>query len=183
MIERGSHLRVRRKALYWHHGIALGAEEVVEFGGGMQLLEKQGTTVRRVPLESFRGDGDVEVVQHPITHMGLMYARSLPPEDVVDRAEWLVENQPPPYRLGYRNCESIAIWCKAGYFESFQAKYVFRWGVPLSLFTVILLKRRSRLVLPVFALSTAISLGGSVPYIHGRALFEHTRKYPGRGNW
>jgi Lecithin retinol acyltransferase len=183
VIERGSHLCVRRGVGYSHHGIAINSSEVVEFGGGLRLLEKQATTVRRVSLESFQRGGDVKVVRHPITHMDLTYSSSLPPGNVVDRAEWLIENQPPAYRLGYRNCESIAIWCKTGDFENFQAKRVFAWGVPLSLAAVFLQKRRSRLFLPSFALSTAISLGGSVPYIHSRALFDHTRRYPGKGNW
>jgi hypothetical protein len=115
--------------------------------------------------------------------MGVTYARPLPSEDVADRAAWLVEHQPPTYRLGYRNCESIAIWCKTEDFESFQAKRVFRLGVPLSLATLVLQRRRSKLFLPAFALSTAISLGGAVPYIHSRALKVHTNQYPGRGNW
>jgi hypothetical protein len=134
-----------------------------------------------VQLAVFQGDGKLDVVQHPIKWMGLTYSPSLPLADVADRAQWLLANQPPPYRVGYRNFESIAIWCKTGDFESFQFKRVSRWGVMLSSASVLLLRRRSRWRLPVVTTSTAISFFGSVPYIMDRGFFVHTRRYAGRG--
>jgi hypothetical protein len=67
--------------------------------------------------------------------------RCCAPEQVVDRAEWLLHNQPPPYQLGYRNCESIAVWCATGDFESFQVKAFMRWRIMFTLPIFALLKK------------------------------------------
>lgn len=190
MFDSGTHVQVRRHVKigdvvtgvpYWHHGIVVGDGEVVEFGGG-DLLHKSETKVRRASLESFR-DGDVEEVHHPITHHGITYSDPLPPDEVVDRALWLCVNQPPAYRLGYRNCESIAIWCATGDFESFQVKRFMlgKTGI-VSPPIFYCLPRRRALGSALAAGSVIITLLTAVPYMHGRALFDHTRAYPGLGN-
>jgi hypothetical protein len=129
-LEPGAHIKVQRHlkiggvetcVRYWHHGIAIGNSDVVDFGGG-DPLHKAATQVRRGALEAFQDGCEVRVVNHPITHSRITYSVPLAPEEVVDRAIWLCTNQPPAYRLGYLNCESIAIWCATGDFEIFQVK-------------------------------------------------------------
>lgn len=154
---------------------------MIEFAGG-DLLGR-GTRIRRVPFDKFARGDPVEAVAHPVTWTGLTYSPSLPPEETIDRAEWLRHNQPPPYRLGYRNCESIAIWCATGDFETFQVKAFNRWRLAFSLPTVWLLRRKPSLGKPLAFAGILLSLLTSVPYVHSRALFEHTRRYPGRRKW
>lgn len=167
---------------YWHHGIVVGNGDVVDFGGG-DPLHKAATQVRRVTLVAFRDGCEVEVVEHPITNSRVMYSELLPPEEVVDRALWLCANQPPAYRLGYRNCESIAIWCATGDFESFQVKRFMMWKTRLITPVIVYaLRRQPRLGTRLAIGSMLVSLSTAVPYIHSRAFFNHTRAYPGFGN-
>jgi hypothetical protein len=185
----GSHVRVRRRLSlggirvpYWHHGIVVGDGDVVEFGGG-DRWHKGLTRVQRVSLECFRRGKEAEAVTHPITWSGLTYSSLLPPEEVVDRALWLLDNQPPSYRLGYRNCESIAIWCATGDFESFQVKRFMRGRMLVTPITFVLLRKKPRLGTIAAAVGVATSLFTAVPYMHSRAFYDHTRSYPGLGSW
>lgn len=187
MFSPGTHIRVRRQLPlvelpYWHHGISVDDSEVIEFGGG-DLWNKSNTQIRRVSLTCFAQGDPVEAVSHPISWSGLTYSPLLPPEQVVDRAKWLLENQPPTYSLGYRNCESIAIWCATGDFESFQVKAFLRWKMPLALPIMALMTKKPSIGKPVALVGIAISFLTAVPYIHSRAFFDHTRRYPGLGNW
>jgi hypothetical protein len=183
----GTHVRVRRHPQfvgvpYWHHGICVDDSEVIEFGGG-DLWNKGQTQIRRVSLASFGQGHSVEEVSHPIKWSGIMYSPLLPPEQVVDRAEWLLHNQPPPYQLGYRNCESIAIWCATGDYESFQVKKLMRGKIPLTLATTALIKRKPSIGILVAVAGIVITALTAVPYIHSRTFFDHTRRYPGIGKW
>jgi len=181
------HIRVHRELRwiglpYWHHGICVGDSRVIEFGGG-DLWNSAETQVRRVSFADFAQGDSVEEVKHPITWFGLTYSTLLPPEQVIDRAEWLVHNQPPPYHLGYRNCESIAIWCSTGDFESFQVKAFMRNQVPFSLVTVALLRKKPSIGKPLAVAGMAITALTAIPYMSNRAFFDHARRYPGIGNW
>jgi hypothetical protein len=186
VFEPGTQIRVRRSlgdlGLYWHHGIYVGDSEVVEFGGG-KLLNKGGTQIRQVSLECFEHGVAAEAVSHPITWMGLEYMPQLSPEDVLDRAEWLCYDQPPEYQLGCRNCESIAVWCATGAFESFQVK-AFTGALAWLLLASTFLHRRWPALWKWLSIAISIaSLLTAVPYVMDRAFFDHTRRYPGRGNW
>jgi hypothetical protein len=124
----GTHVKVRCRLVglpYWHHRIYVHSSEVIEFGGG-DLWNKGQTQIRRVPVTGRAKGGTVEVVAHPITWCGLTCSPMRRPAQVIDRAGWLLWNQPPPYRLGYRNCYSIGVWCATGDFESFQVKWFMR---------------------------------------------------------
>jgi hypothetical protein len=192
VFELGTHIRVQRQSKvggvetgvrYWHHGIVVGNSHVVDFGGG-DLLHKGATRVRRVTLDAFRDGCEARVVNHPITHSRITYSAPLPPEEVVDRALWLCANQPPAYQLGYRNCESIAIWCATGDFESFQVKRFMGWKARLvTPMIVYALRRKPKVGVPLAVGSMLVSLSTAVPYIHSRAFFNHTRAYPGVGKW
>ena len=163
---------------YRHHGIYVSDSEIIEFGGS-----KPDVAVRQTSLAGF-GNGDpVEEVKHPITWMGQTYSPLLPPEQVIDRARWMLHNQPPPYQLGYRNCESVAVWCATGDFESFQVKSFLGWKSLAFLPTVALIRRRPSIGKWVGVASISVGLLTAVPYIHSRALFNHVRRYPGVGRW
>jgi hypothetical protein len=180
----GTHIKVRRRdpvlglLPYEHHGICLSACEVIEFGGS-----KPRTYVRRVSLEDFRKGETVGTVHHPVRWMWLTYSPLLPPEEVIDRAEWLLANQPPSYQLGYRNCESIALWCATGDFESFQVKKFMLGKIPLSMATLMLLNKKPSVGKWLAVAAVGSSLLTAVPYVHDRVFFDHTRRYPGIGNW
>lgn len=168
---------------YWHHGIVSGHGEVIEFGGG-DLLDKAATRVRRVTVEAFRDGCYAQVVNHPIRHSQITYSDPLPPEEVVDRALWLCANQAPPYRLGYRNCESIAIWCATGDFESFQAKRFMLWKTRLVTPVIsYALRRKPKAAALIAGVSVLVTLSTAVPYVHSRRFFDHARAYPGLGEW
>ncbi len=121
----GDHLRVHR-GLYWHHGIYVGDDRVIEFGGGSRF-RKWEIGIREIELKDFVRIGRVEVVRHPaelLPGLGIRLPKALPAEQVVHRAQWL-EQQPLPvgYNLVGSNCEHIANWCVTdGYFESLQVR-------------------------------------------------------------
>jgi hypothetical protein len=139
--------------------------------------------VRRRSLAEFRDSDPVEEVTHPVTWMGQTYSPSLPAEQVIDRARWILHNQPPPYQLGYRNCESIALWCATGDFESFQVKGFLSWKSLALLPTIAVVRRKPALGPWIGVASFGITLLTAIPYLHSRALFDHTGRYPGIGNW
>jgi hypothetical protein len=87
-------------------------------------------------------------------------------------------------RLGYRDCESIAIWCATGDFESFQVKRFMGWKARLiTPIVAYALHRKPRVGAPLAVVSSVVTLLTALPYIHSRAIFDHTRVYPGFGKW
>ena len=179
----GTHLRVHRRVKqvgppYWHHGIYVSDSEIIEFGGSKPMVR-----VRTRSLAEFRSGDSVEVVKHPVIWRGQTYSPPLPPDQVIDRSQWLLHNQPPSYQLGYRNCETVANWCATGDFESFQVKGFLGWKSAAFLPTVVLLRRKPSVGKWVGLASIGLSLLTAIPYIHSRALFDHVGRYPGIGDW
>src|SRR5256885_14837041 len=87
--ELGDHLRVRRSAGYFHHGIYISHERVIQFGG--RIADKPGATIEAVSLKVFADGESAEVVRHGRKErFGLFLPSALPREEVVKRAEWLV---------------------------------------------------------------------------------------------
>lgn len=187
MFEVGSHIRVHRRTQwlgipYWHHGIATGRDEVIEFGGGA-LWSKHTTRVRRTTLQAFSQGSLPESVKHPITWFGLKYSPILPPDQVVNRAEWLLCNQPPTYRLGYRNCESVAIWCASGDFESFQVKQFLWYENFLGLVSIGILRKYPKVARTLGLVDITLKMLTAVPITFDRKFFDHARQYPGIDHW
>ncbi len=128
----------------------------------------------------FEKGGTANVVQHPITHFGLTYPPAGSPLDIIDRAMWLVDHQPPGYHIAGRNCEHIANWCVTGkMYESFQMKWAAMGGAVLGGATLLALKR-----LPpkaTVALATVDAVVGyfvGVQYLlDGPRFMEHIKKY------
>lgn len=161
---RGDHLRVHRRGVYWHHGIYVSDDRVIEFGG-----EKADAVVRAVTLTDFEGTDIAEVAPHKrrfLWGMGMPLPDPLPPEKIVRRAEWpLTKCKPARYNVAGSNCEHVANWCVTGHFESLQTRRIFaalpivslgltagwRWG-------------GSKLVMRSIIVITAVSLGLNVAY-------------------
>ena len=181
----GDHLAVRRRYLYWHHGIYVSDGRVLEFGGGDVLSTRQ-FVIRSVTLSAFDPLGAAIVVQHPrrfLAGLGVGIPPRRPPDEIIARAEWLVGVCPPGrYSLWGSNCEHVANWCATGwYFESLQIRFYFL-ALGLLGATVISiwgrLSPRARLAAVLF-LST-MSLGPAtynvVPYLSWKQVLD---EWPG----
>jgi hypothetical protein len=125
----GDHIQVWRRGIYWHHGIYVSDDRVIEFGGG-SLWDKQSAVVRPVTLATFENTGTAVVVPHPrrfLLGLGMGLPDPLPRDEIVARAEWLIGKCPKGrYNLVGSNCEHVANWCiTGGYFESLQARRLF----------------------------------------------------------
>ena len=130
----GAHLEVGRgKGLYNHHGIYISNDRVIDFSGEGPKDKSQEHIRARSYADFCGGDSPPDEVQYPRPNLAgavMRPVRPLPPEEVVDRAEWLVR-QPTAgrYNLFASNCEHLAVWCKTGAFESSQVRKFFR--IPL----------------------------------------------------
>jgi hypothetical protein len=132
----GDHLQIRRRHLYWHHGIYIAQNRVIEFGGGT-IADKRGSVVRPVTLPSFENGSTAQVVQHPRSHLGgtgMGTPNPLPRPEIAARAEWLAAQElSGKYNLVGSNCEHVANWCVTNYFESLQVRRWFAVGAPTAL--------------------------------------------------
>ena len=99
---RPDHLHVQRRSLYYHHGIYVGDNRVIQFGSGVSIVNKRAVGINAVPLRDFEQDGTATAVRHGY------HSRSStgwhPPADeswkVIERAEFLLKLQPRlPYDL------------------------------------------------------------------------------------
>jgi hypothetical protein len=132
--ERGAHLKVFRRGLYWHHGIYVGDDRVVQFGAGgaprrprglvSALADKHHAKIEEVSLHDFDPDGEAVVVDQselrwPVA--GWKLPPPLPPERIVARARCLAGlSVAGAYNLLGNNCETVALWCVSGFGESLQ---------------------------------------------------------------
>jgi len=116
----GDHLEVSRW-LYRHHGVYVGDDRVVQFGG--RILDKPRARIEEVSLAQFERGGVARVVDHTKERFLRMWGmtETLPPQRILARARCLVETQPHGvYNLLGRNCETVALWCATGVGESMQ---------------------------------------------------------------
>lgn len=104
---KGDHLFIK---YFWgeHHGIDLGDNTVIEYGGKGEAH----MSVRRVWRDSFLARGPAFV---------RLYAdgTTLPPDETVRLAWARLREQ--CYDLFNNNCEHLAYWCKTGHHWSPQA--------------------------------------------------------------
>jgi hypothetical protein len=123
----GDHLYVRRRLGYYHHGIYISDDRVIQFGGGVTLKSKATTSMDAVPLAAFEDGGIAKVVRHGYDSW---FTGHHPLADeawkAVARAEFLLKLQPElPYNLVGHNCEIIANMCaSSSWTESYQVR---RW--------------------------------------------------------
>lgn|ERR1700735_756790 len=125
----GDHLQVQRRPwLYFHHGIYVSDDRVIQFGSGVRLWDKARTAVNAVTLAEFENGGRAEGVRHGYESW---FTGHHPAIDegwkVVARAEFLMKLQPRlRYNLIGHNCEIIANMCASGsWTESYQVRRFF----------------------------------------------------------
>ncbi len=158
----GDHLHVRRSPGYYHHGIYISDDRVIQFGSGVTLRNKGGTAINAVTLEDFENGGTARVVRHGY---GSWFTGWHPPADepwkIIERAEFLLKLQPKmQYNLIGRNCETIANMCVSGaWTESYQVRRFFGARAIGSAAFLFWLGRRSRANLPLPRWSLAGAAG------------------------
>jgi hypothetical protein len=107
----GTHLVTRRRT-YVHHGIYVGADRVVHYGGYAYGLRRR--PVEEVSLEAFAaGRGVQALVRHP---------------DIFSRSEIVLRARSRLGEDGYHvltnNCEHFCEWCFSGQHRSAQVECV-----------------------------------------------------------
>jgi hypothetical protein len=170
----GDHLQVQRPLLYFHHGIYISDERVIQFGSGVRLWDKTRTAIDAVTLEGFEQGASAEVVRHGYESP---FTGHHPAADegwkVAARAEFLLKLQPRlRYNLIGQNCEIIANMCASGsWSESYQARRFFvarlAMNVPLSLFISSRSRRNLSLpgwLRPVVVVGTAATVAVKTTY-------------------
>ena len=85
---RGDHLRVFR-AGYFHHGVYDRDDRVFEFGG--RIWDKPNARIRTVSLSEFERNGTATLVRHPSRTIVGLLPRAVPPDEIIQRAEFLSE--------------------------------------------------------------------------------------------
>ncbi len=137
----GDHLRVWRSLGpfgYYHHGIYIDDDRVVQFGGS--VLDKRHATVGAVPLSTFEGRRTAQLVHHGgRTWWGASRFDAISSEVTIRRAERLMEAHPNGlYDLFGYNCEQAANFCSTNSYESYQVRGYFAarslFGIPLLLY-------------------------------------------------
>jgi hypothetical protein len=158
----GEQIRVRRSLGYYHHGIYISDDRVIQFGGGVPLLHKESTGIDAVTLGQFEQGGTAEVVRHGYTHLSVWHPPADEPWKIIDRAEFLLKLQPKlPYNLIGHNCEHMANMCAVGsWTESYQVRKFFGAKAAVSFVCLMWIASRSRANLPVpgWAQKTMIAL-------------------------
>jgi hypothetical protein len=122
----GDHLKVRRSWGYFHHGIYVSDERVIQFGG--RIFDKPRATIGAVTIEQFAQGRLAQVVQHGQRNwFGVILPTAESGDRIVERAEWLLAHHPPRrYNLVGYNREHAANWCATGWYtESHQIRSVF----------------------------------------------------------
>jgi hypothetical protein len=112
----GDHLQVRRPLGYYHHGIYVSDDRVIQFGSGITMLNKGGTAIDAVTLADFEQGGPAKVVRHGYESW---FTGHHPATDegwkIVARAEFLLKLQPRlKYNLIGHNYNNYYEWVEKG---------------------------------------------------------------------
>jgi hypothetical protein len=130
----GDHIAVGRPWGYSHHGIYVGDERVIQFGG--QISDKPGATIGAVTLDEFARGGRVRAIVHrPLKSDGWQLREAERADRAIGKAEWLLEQHNQwlgdrrrfsPYNVIANNCEHAATFCATTMrAESLQATLLF----------------------------------------------------------
>ena len=110
----GDHIRVLANG-YYHHGIYIGNEEVVQFGLPFDMYQDHSLIkVIKSPIEDFLKGGFLEVRQYTKKEFKIKHKNELIVEIALSK---LGEGD---YNLLYNNCEHFANFCVFGKKESKQ---------------------------------------------------------------
>ncbi len=172
--------------MYWHHGLYVGDERVVEFGG--DLFRKGEAIVREVSLSDFQDGTAAEVVTYNRKRrLAPWLPPALPRPERVERARFLVGTAVPGrYNLIGHNCEHAATWCVTGFPESAQVRlslYInLAFGFALASFITSAVRTRKPLpAIPLLALILGRLWMVSQYHIHaGRFVREIDRAWRNR---
>lgn len=137
---------------YYHHGVYVTDERVIQFGSGVTLLNKGDTAIDAVALRDFEQRGTAEVARHGYESWFTGHHPAADePWKIIARAEFLLKVQPKlPYNLIGHNCEIVANMCVSGsWTESYQVRRVFGARAYMDLAFLIWLSGRTRRKLPV----------------------------------
>jgi hypothetical protein len=174
----GTHLQVQRMRLYYHHGIYISDDRVIQFGG---IENKRGAGICAVSLADFERGGTAMIVRHGYDSWLTGWH---PPADapwrIVARAEFLLSIQPRlPYNVIGHNCEIIANMCASGgWMESYQVRRAF--SVRAVMDAVLLLsfsgRRRTRQPLPGWLLPMVVM--GTLVNVSAKFTYDsHIRRF------
>lgn len=105
MFNVGTHIMVRRSG-YTHHGIYIGNNEVIEYGGFSKPGKKD--KVRLVSLEKFCDGCTPFEYEYSELLTGTRYSKY----EIVERAKSRLGED--GYNLIFNNCEHFANWCTHG---------------------------------------------------------------------
>jgi len=148
----GVHLQVQRPRLYYHHGIYISDDRVIQFGSGITLQNKSRTAISAISLADFEDGGTAEVVRHGYESWFTGHHPATDePWKVIERAEFLLKLQPNlKYHLIGRNCEVIANMCASGsWSESYQVRRFFTFRTAMDLALMLGISGRVRAKLPI----------------------------------
>jgi len=148
----GAHLQVQRPRLYYHHGICISDDRVIQFGSGVILQNKCGTAITAVSLADFEDGGTAEVVRHGYESWFTGHHPATDePWKVIERAEFLLKLRPMlKYNLSGRNCEVIANMCASGsWSESYQVRRFFTFRAAMDLALILGISGRVRAKMPI----------------------------------
>lgn len=98
----GSHL-VAKRNFYTHHGIYIGNNEVIHYGGLADGFKKD--RICKVSLTKFKGSANISLYDKEIYLKGEKYTG----EEIVRRAKSRVDEN--KYSVFWNNCETFANWC------------------------------------------------------------------------
>jgi hypothetical protein len=171
----GDHIQVRRPRLYYHHGIYVSDDRVIQFGSGVTLANKGAVGINAVSLKDFEQGGTAATVRHDY---GSPFTGWHPPADeawmIIERAEFLLRLQPRlPYNLIGHNCEIIASMCvSGGWTESYQARRYFAVRVVIDTGLLAWIARRSRAKRPMPRWVSPVVIAGTAATIGVRFIYN-----------
>jgi hypothetical protein len=173
---KGDHLTIPGVGIvYNHHGIYLGAGEVMEFAGGVH------PTVRRVSLRQFESRRPATLVPHAQLKSWTVDVPPLPADEVVARARFLEEEVPAHwYNFFGFNCEHAASWCKTGLPESYQVKGIILAGAIAQVVAMGFTRRRDNRVLAAVPLAIPTFAAAFFYQLHSKRFWDNIgRKWKG----
>lgn len=171
----GAHLQVQRPPLYYHHGIYISDDRVIQFGSGITLQNKSSTAISAISLADFEDGGTAEVVRHGYESW---FTGHHPATDehwkVIERAEFLLKLQPKlKYHLIGRNCEVIAnMYASGSWNESYQVRRFFTFRTAMDLALMLGISGRVRAKLPILNSVVVLLVAGALASIGVKVTYD-----------
>jgi hypothetical protein len=96
----GDHIRVKRRIVYYHHGIDIGNDRVIHFTG--EPGKKKDASIQETSIEEFLSGRKNEIVQ---------YSECFSPQETVGIAKGIAKKflRKSKYNLVWNNCVLLVI--------------------------------------------------------------------------